>query len=987
MKLALKRILGSDTKNGISPTEARAYLAASGLFQHDWYLARYPEVAKTSLAPIDHYLKVGEQADFKPNPFFDPSWYRGHAKGARKFAGPIVLHYAVKGWKNDRDPSRAFSTRLYLNTYPYVADTGLSPLEHYLQRGKLEGTAAFPKSLANPETGPALIEDMRTIAASRLFAADWYTLYHADFWNMGKDIDPLFHYATEGWRQGRKPNPIFEPHWYCQHYHESIDAKANPLVHYIKSGEKAGYQAAPNFSPKTYFKRHRDLDPATTSPLLHYLQNGFGQGEKKPEPVLSTSSDKEASGPAKLPVDPNLRGMIDFQAKPLTPDTLVFNSEALDIHWVIPDFAPGGGGHMTIFRMASHLERAGHKQTIWINNPSINRSEQEAADNILKHFQQFTGDVRFLDERFDEAKGDAIIASDCWTVWPVLSAANFKRRFYFVQDFEPSFFPMGSQYLAAEQTYHQDLDCICASPWLAKLMTEKYDRWARPFWLAADTELYHPPKQKQENKVPRIAFYARHFTARRAVELGFLALEVLARRGLEFKVDFFGAPVEFADAPFPFKDHGVASPEELADLFRGADIGVVFSATNYSLVPQEMMACGLPIVEMQGESTECIFPEGTVSLAAPHPDAIADSIAALMADKSKRQEQSAAAIDWVKSFSWPESAGLVEAAFKKRLTEIGEDRLTAKASPDSPKASVVIPTLNAGPILDRVLEAVSEQQTPWPFEVLVIDSGSTDETLETIAKYPQVRLHQIEKKDFNHGGTRNLGVELTSGEFIAFLTHDALPANPRWLYNLVSSLEAHPEAAGAFGKHLPYPEASGFTKRDLTNHFEGFLAHPLCLSRDTNKKLYVDKDQGWRQLLHFYSDNNSIMRRSVWQDIPYRAVKFGEDQVWADDIIKAGHSKVYAVRAVVYHSHDFDTAETHERSMTESAFFKHFFDYDLIPDEKALRENLAEANAVDEAWGEEQGLDRSEIEERFAQNEARLRGYLDGCLTDTSEMF
>lgn len=129
------------------------------------------------------------------------------------------------------------------------------------------------------------------------------------------------------------------------------------------------------------------------------------------------------------------------------------------------------------------------------------------------------------------------------------------------------------------------------------------------------------------------------------------------------------------------------------------------------------------------------------------------------------------------------------------------------------------------------------------------------------------------------------------------------------------------------------------------------------------------------------------MRRSVWKKIPYKEIQFGEDQVWASDIIEAGYDKVYAVRAAVYHSHDFDLAENRERNMTEAAFFKHFFGYKLVRTEEELERNLLSSNTHDEAWGKAEGLSPKEIKTRLAQNEARLRGYLDGYLTDTSTMF
>jgi len=977
-------------KNSTKLEKAIAAVHATGLLQPEWYRNQNPDVARAGMDPTEHYVRYGERENRRPNPYFEPNWYKARAKGANNFDGPALVHYSQIGWKKERAASSFFSNKLYCAQYSKVTASGMEPLRYHLEKGQFEAKIAFPVILEKPEidggASTNLITDMIILAESGLFDAGWYRTYYSDLRHIKDDM--LFHFIRHGTREGRQPNQVFQTNWYRDLHNKRIKDQ-NPVIYYITTGARLGHDPAPNFSCARYFADNASLPvvPEKDEALSHYLNSGIFLGCAWPHPQIIGNAKAKVRKSATLPVDKNLRTLVDYPCVPLAPKSTSFNSRAMNIHWIVPDFSKGGGGHMTIFRMVSFFERMGHTQTIWINNPEPGRTDENGYDDIQKHFQFFSGDVKILDNRFKKAAGDAVIATDCWTVWPAQSASNFKRRFYFVQDFEPSFHPMGSSYLAAEETYKQDIDCICASPWLAKLMTEKYSRWARPFWLAADTELYHPPQKRPANKVPRIAFYARHFTARRAVELGMLALEVLAKRGVKFNVDFFGAPIEFSVAPFAFKDHGVASPEELAALFQQTDIGVVFSATNYSLVPQEMMACGLPIVELKGESTECIFPAETVSLAEPHPEKIADAIEELLVDESRRNQQAETAHNWVESFSWKASAQLVENALIERLSEFATDTPQLPAKPEHPKVSVVIPTLNAGPVLERVLDAVTNQETLWPYEILVIDSGSTDTTLETIAKYPDVKLHKIDKSEFNHGGTRNLGAELTSGEYIAFLTHDALPANPRWLHNLVMSLEKHPKAAGAFGKHLPYPEASPYTKRDLTAHFDMFATEALLVNKNTNKKRYEKKDAGWRQLLHFYSDNNSIMRRSVWEKIPYRTVKFGEDQLWADDVIKAGYGKVYAVRAAVYHSHDFNADESRDRNKTEAAFFKHFFGYILMEDEKALKLNIERANLHDKAWGEENGLSKAEIKERFRQNEARLSGFLDGNRMNTSEIF
>lgn len=963
-------------------------LLETGLFQPAWYSEKYQALIPAGMSPEHHYVTTGEQDNCQPNPYFDPHWYLSRSGAARRFEGPALVHYAQRGWKKGHSPSPRFSSKLYLAQYPDVQKGGMEPLAHYLHFGRAENRCVFEHRLSHPYY-EKYIDIIRVIHDSGIFAPDWYKQYYTDLWN--SDDDMLAHFVITGSDQHRHPNPYFDTYWYLTQNSDAVGDE-NPVYHYVTKGYLKGLKPHPNFDADAYFKDNPDLDPKTVEPLSHYLNVGLHAGSRSPLAGGHSGTKKTAKldAEAKLPVPDTLRAMTEFKKVPLAKDHQSFNPTAMNIHWVIPDFVAGGGGHMTIFRMVSFLEAAGHRQTLWINAPSHHETPEAAQDDICKYFQHFVGEVKFLDSSFADAEGDALIATDCWTVWPALSAPNFIRRFYFVQDFEPSFHAVGSYSLAAEATYKEDLDCICAGPWLEKLMTEEYDRWARHFWLAADMELYHPPVSPRANTVPRIAFYARHFTARRAVELAMLALEVLAKRGVEFEVDFFGAELDLRAAPFKFKDHGVASPETLAKLFQKADIGIVFSATNYSLVPQEMMASGLPIVELNGENTSCIFPPKGVSLADPDPMAIADAVERLILNPDAREAQAKVALEWVAQFSWAASAELVETALKDRLGEFATDsspKERASLASLPPKASVVIPTLNAGPVLDRVLAAATSQRTPWPYEVLVIDSGSTDETLETVARYPSVKLHQIEKKDFNHGGTRNLGVELTSGEFVAFLTHDALPANGRWLFNLVSALEFHPEAAGVFGKHLAWPDASPFTKRDMNAHFELFNNFPLYVDKNTNKRRYRAEDPQWRQFLHFYSDNNSCMRRSVWQKIPYREVKFGEDQLWADDIIAEGYGKVYAPQAIVVHSHDYDAKETYERTFTETAFFKHFFGYELIKDKKAFKQNLKWCNEGDETFAAENKLGDAVLEERLALNEARLRGQLDGTAADTNGMF
>lgn len=243
-------------------------------------------------------------------------------------------------------------------------------------------------------------------------------------------------------------------------------------------------------------------------------------------------------------------------------------------------------------------------------------------------------------------------------------------------------------------------------------------------------------------------------------------------------------------------------------------------------------------------------------------------------------------------------------------------------------ASVVMLTKNPGEIFVRALAAALGQKTPWPFEVLVIDSGSRDGTVEHIQNHSNARLLCIKPEEFGHGKTRNLAFAHTTGEFVAFLTHDATPVDENWLTELVRAVELAPDVAGAFGRHRAYENASPFTKRDMDGHFDNFARlEPVLRIDDWDR---YRREESYRQLLHFFSDNNSCLRRSVWEKIPYPDVDFAEDQLWAKQALEAGYARAYADRAIVYHSHDFGIWEQLRRSFDEGAALKRLFGYKVV---------------------------------------------------------
>ncbi len=243
--------------------------------------------------------------------------------------------------------------------------------------------------------------------------------------------------------------------------------------------------------------------------------------------------------------------------------------------------------------------------------------------------------------------------------------------------------------------------------------------------------------------------------------------------------------------------------------------------------------------------------------------------------------------------------------------------------------SIVIPTKNGGELFDQVLTMIDKQETNYSYEVICVDSGSSDDTIEIIKKHNCI-LKQIPKEEFGHGKTRNLGASLGTGEYIIFITQDALPYDVHWIQNFIDGMKSDPEIVGGFGKHYPYPECNIFDKRDLALLFKGY-GETNTIYQMEDKDRY-EREEGYRHILAFYSDNNSCMRRDIWEKYPYADVNFSEDQLWAKQMIELGYKKLYCPFAAVYHSHNYPLDTYKQRYYDEYKALYNVHQYVMVKD-------------------------------------------------------
>jgi len=225
------------------------------------------------------------------------------------------------------------------------------------------------------------------------------------------------------------------------------------------------------------------------------------------------------------------------------------------------------------------------------------------------------------------------------------------------------------------------------------------------------------------------------------------------------------------------------------------------------------------------------------------------------------------------------------------------DRTTAVP----PRVSVLIPTRNAGVGFVETLKAVTTQELDEPYEVIAIDSGSRDGTPERCAVYG-VRVLHIPPASFGHGRTRNQGIAAARGELVALLVQDAVPADPHWLAGLVNALDSAPEAAGAYSRHLPRPGAGPIARYAA----EYWYRHQggRVVQRIPDPTAFEALPLEAKKLTCTFNDVSSIVRRAVWECIPFRDLSFAEDLGWGYDVLHAGHSVIYEPASQVYHSHE-----------------------------------------------------------------------------------
>lgn len=228
-----------------------------------------------------------------------------------------------------------------------------------------------------------------------------------------------------------------------------------------------------------------------------------------------------------------------------------------------------------------------------------------------------------------------------------------------------------------------------------------------------------------------------------------------------------------------------------------------------------------------------------------------------------------------------------------------------------PNVSVVIPTLNAAYEIEELLSII-ESQSIQPMEVLIVDSESDDDTVLLAKNFGLVKTMTIRREEFNHGTTRHTAFLNCLGEYVCFLTQDAIPINDRYLENLIAPMRTDPQVALVSGRQIPKKDARRFEQ--LVREYN-YPDRTIVRSRE-DLPVYGIKT-------FFASDVCSVYRRDAYLSCGgFDRVGTNEDMLMAAKLIAAGHKVVYEPTAAVFHSHNLSLYQQFNRNKVVGEFLE-----------------------------------------------------------------
>jgi len=332
----------------------------------------------------------------------------------------------------------------------------------------------------------------------------------------------------------------------------------------------------------------------------------------------------------------------------------------LSIAFIVPGMVKYSGGHTSILRLGTYLSEFGH-EVFYVSYLPQKVSEMKL--NAEHNLKEYKGEI-LGPEGLTEFEYDVGVATYWISAYYLWNMDNVRYKAYFIQDYEPDFYPGGDIRVFVENTYKMGYHMISLGAWNKLRIEETCKVHVDDIVFPFEPKEYWPEdnwKQKftKKDKI-RIAVYLKNSPKRGPVFL-LMSLEELyktaKRRGYKVEILFFGNSKRMKyPISVPYKNLGKPSKEELRRLYQKSDFGVVFSYTNISLVPLEMMACGCPVIEVYEGSFSTFFNSDCAILVRSYPQDFVKKVMWYIEHPEERLKIAENAINNLKHQTWKEAA-------------------------------------------------------------------------------------------------------------------------------------------------------------------------------------------------------------------------------------------------------------------------------------------------------------------------------------------
>ncbi|WP_104162716.1 glycosyl transferase group 1 [Cryobacterium sp. N22] len=319
------------------------------------------------------------------------------------------------------------------------------------------------------------------------------------------------------------------------------------------------------------------------------------------------------------------------------PDATPPTDRPARVGWVCTPPAAGSGGHTTLIRMIIEVERQGHECVLFLydrHGGDIRRQER----TIREHWPELRATVQNASAGIRGV--DACVASGWQTAHALASHSGgaAMRRLYFIQDYEPYFYPRGSLYALAEDSYRFGFRPLALGHMVAELLRSEVGVEPDVVEFGCDTSVYSLTNAGDRAGV---VFYEKPGNDRRGFVLGRLALEEFHRTHPDQPIHLYGGAG--SHWTIPVIRHGRLTPAELNRLYNQTVAGIAMSFTNISLVAEEMLAAGtIPIIN-DAATARADLAHSEAVWALPTPSGIAEALAATVSAPGQRERAKRAA--------------------------------------------------------------------------------------------------------------------------------------------------------------------------------------------------------------------------------------------------------------------------------------------------------------------------------------------------------